>query len=181
MPKNELIDKINKIKLIISDVDGILTDGTISINDNGSENKNFNVDDGLGVSLAKLANIPVALLSGRFSKSTEIRAKELKIEKCIQGELNKLKGYHEILSYYNVNSNETCYIGDGLIDIGPMEISGLSISVPNAHRIAKENADYITKNKGGEGVLTEVVEFILIKKKIYHSTLQIMKNKVYNK
>ena len=152
---------IKNIKLIITDVDGVLTNGKIYIDNNNNESKGFNVNDGAAVALAKCANIPIAFLSGRYSESTSIRARELKIKYCFQGQLDKINGFKEIIENYNVNPKEVCYIGDGLIDIPPMEISGFSIAVSNAHSLVKEKSDHTTFLAGGQGVLLEIIELIL--------------------
>ena len=98
LPKN----KIKDISLIISDVDGVLTDGTIYIGSDGSEFKRFNVEDGTGAAFARLASIPIALISGRKSEATSIRAKELKIKHCLQGSLDKTSDYQKICKIYNI-------------------------------------------------------------------------------
>ena len=131
MIRQPRVEQIKKI--IVTDVDGVLTDGKIYIDNHKNEIKNFHVDDGAGAALARLANIPVAFLSGRYSESTSIRAKELKILFSIQGVLDKITAYKEIISYYKLKKENVCYIGDGLIDIPPIIESGLSITVPNAH------------------------------------------------
>ena len=174
-----LISKANKIKLIITDVDGVLTDGKIYIDNNKNEIKNFHVDDGAGAALARLANIPVAFLSGRYSESTSIRAKELKILFCIQGVLDKITAYKEIISHYKLKKENVCYIGDGLIDIPPIIESGLSITVPNAHSKIKNLSDYVTSKSGGEGVLLEVVELILDKQNRLEKIMDNMIKKIY--
>tara|TARA_B100000700_G_scaffold258585_1_gene292963 strand:- start:59 stop:601 length:543 start_codon:yes stop_codon:yes gene_type:complete len=154
---------IKNIKLIISDVDGILTNGRIYIDNNNNESKGFHVDDGAGVALARLAEIPIAFLSGRYSESTTIRARELQIKYCYQGQLDKITGFNDIITKYNLTPDKVCYIGDGLIDLPPMDIAGFTVSVPNAHPIVKKQSDHITFRSGGEGVLLEVVELILKK------------------
>ena len=179
MAKISLKNKIKNISLIISDVDGVLTDGTIFIGADGTEFKQFNVEDGSGAAFARLASIPIALISGRESNATSIRAKELKIEYCFQGSLDKTTPYKEVCKIYNVTPNEVAYIGDGLIDIPVMLKSGLAISPQNAHQSVKDISDYITEKSGGEGVLREVVELILKEKDIYNQTLDEMKKKIY--
>ena len=174
-----LKNKIKKIKLIISDVDGVLTDGTIFIGDDGTEFKRFNVEDGTGAAFARLASIPIVLISGRDSKATSIRANELKIEHCFQGNLDKIDPYKKVCKIYDVNPEEIAYIGDGLIDIPVMLKSGFSVAPLNAHDPVKDIADYITKKSGGEGVLREVVELILIKQGIYDKMIDKMKKKIY--
>ena len=170
--------KLKHIKLIVSDVDGILTDGTIFIGE-GVELKQFTVEDGAGAALARLAGIPVALISGRFSKATEIRAKEMKIEKCYQGSLDKLNPFNEICNHYNVSPFEVAYIGDGLIDIPVMEQVEVSITVPNAHPLVKEFATHETKRSGGEGVLLEAVEWILYAQNRHDDVIDKMRKEIY--
>ena len=179
MAKISLKNKIKNISLIISDVDGVLTDGTIFIGADGTEFKQFNVEDGSGAAFARLASIPIALISGRESNATSIRAKELKIEHCFQGSLDKTTPYKEVCKIYNVTPDQVAYIGDGLIDIPVMLKSGLAIAPQNAHQSVKDISDYITEKSGGEGVLREIVELILKEKDIYNQTLDEMKKKIY--
>ena len=117
MAKNLLKNKIKNISLIVSDVDGVLTDGTIFIGADGTEFKRFNVEDGTGAAFARLALMPIVLISGRYSEATSIRAKELKIEHCFQDNLDKTTPYKKVCEIYNVNPENIAYIGDGLIDI----------------------------------------------------------------
>jgi len=178
--ESHLKNKIDNISLIVSDVDGVLTDGSIFIGSDGTEFKQFNVEDGAGAAFARLASIPIVLISGRESKSTTIRARELKIKHCFQGSLDKTTPYKEVCEIYNVDPENIAYIGDGLIDIPVMLKSGLAIAPENAHESVKEISDYVTQKKGGEGVLREVVELILKGKDIYDKTLEDMKQKIYN-
>ena len=167
--------KIEKIKLIISDVDGVLTDGKILISSNNTESKFFHVEDGTAVALAHYANMPIALISGRYSKTTEIRAKELKIEHCFQNILNKKTVLDKLLEIYSVSYEEVAYIGDSLVDIPVLSIVGFPISVADAHLLAKNSATYITAKSGGQGVLLEVVEKILKHQDRFYEVLDIMK------
>ena len=179
MVNNNFTKKLNEIELIVSDVDGVLTDGGIYISSDGEETKKFCVEDGTGVALAKYANLKLALLSGRYSKATSIRAEELQIEHCFQGFLNKREKLIEICEQLNVSLNRVAYIGDGLVDIPAFEIVSCPISVPNAHIRVKENSIYTTNAHGGEGVLYEVIELILNSKNIYEDIIDEMKKDVY--
>ncbi len=170
--------KLNQIKLIISDVDGILTDGTMFIGD-GIELKQFTVEDGAGAAFSRLAGIPVALISGRYSKATEIRANEMKIEHCYQGSLDKLTPFAEICEFYKVAPHEVAYIGDGLIDIPVMEKVEISVTVPHAHPLVKDAAIHETKSSGGQGVLREVVEWILQAQNRHSQVLEDMRKNIY--
>ena len=179
MLNKELANKIKKISLIISDVDGVLTDGSIFIGTDGSEFKQFNVEDGAGAAFARLASIPIALISGRKSQATSIRASELKIDYCFQGSLDKMTPYKELCNIYDVTPENIAYIGDGLIDIPVMTKSVFAVSPKNAHKLVKDVSDYVSEKSGGEGVLREVVELILEVQGIYEKTLECMKKKIY--
>ena len=178
--KDKIKELCLNIKLLVSDVDGVLTDGKIYISCDGSESKAFNVEDGTGVAIAKYANLPIAFLSGRYSKATEIRSKELKISHCIQGFLDKKNKLMELCNELNVSFDQVAYIGDGLVDIPVLNIVGFPISVPNAHSDVKKISKYTTKLRGGEGVLSEVVELILKHQNKYYSTLDRMKKEKFN-
>jgi len=167
-------NKIKKIKLVISDVDGVLTDGKILISSDSQESKFFHVEDGTGAALAYYASLPIALISGRNSKSTEIRAKELKIEHCYQGVLNKKFILNKLIKIYSVNYDEVAYIGDSLVDVPVLSIVGFPISLPSAHKSAQDSSIYITKKMGGEGVLLEVVEKILKAQNRFNKVLDLM-------
>ena len=179
MTNKKFINQLKQIQLLVSDVDGVLTDGTISISSSGEESKIFCVEDGTGVALAKYGNIKLALLSGRYSKATSIRANELKIKHCIQGFLNKRKKIEDLCNELNIKLENVAYIGDGLVDIPVLEIVGCPISVPNAHEQAKDKSMFVTTKEGGKGVLYEVVELILNAQGKYLDTIKIMKDDVY--
>ena len=177
---NNEFDILKNVKLLILDVDGVLTNGQIIISSNGEESKSFCVEDGTGAAIAHFANLPLAILSGRYSKSTSIRAKELNIDCCIQDVLDKKNKILFISHEFNVPLKNIAYVGDGLVDIPVLEIVGIPISVPNAHSRVKDKACLITKCRGGEGVLNELVEKILKSQSMYEETLLIMKNKKFN-
>ncbi|MFC1620113.1 KdsC family phosphatase [Candidatus Neomarinimicrobiota bacterium] len=149
------------MKALFMDVDGVLTDGSIYVGPDNAEFKRFTVEDGVGVALARQAQLPLAIISGRYSQATSERAKQLKIEDIYQGEMNKLKPFEELLGKYGLESAEVAYIGDGLIDIPVLEQVGLPVTVPTAHPLVKQKAVYITERMGGKGVVLEVVEWIL--------------------
>ena len=175
MIKDSLISQITNIKLLVSDVDGVLTDGKILINSNQTEGKFFNVEDGTGAALARYAKLPIALISGRYSKCTEIRANELKIKHCFQNTLNKKKVLDELALIYSVNYSQIAYIGDSLVDIPVLEVVGLPICVPGSHQLTEKASNYITQKEAGDGVLFEVVELILKAQNKYTDVLNKMK------
>ena len=171
--------KLSQIKIVVSDVDGILTDGTISVSKN-QEFKNFHVEDALGTSLLKLADIPISFISARVSEATTARLDELKIKHYFQGYINKVSALDKIIEIYNLDYQDVLYIGDGFVDIPVMEKVGFSISVPNAHLEVKEYADFITKKSGGEGVLVEIAQYLLKSKGVYERVFEKMRNEIYN-
>jgi len=175
----KFLKKLSQIKIVISDVDGILTDGTISVSKN-QEFKTFHVEDALATSLLKLADIPVSFISARVSEATTARLDELKIKHYFQGYINKVSALDKILDIYNLNYNDVLYIGDGFVDIPVMEKVGFSISVPNAHLEVKEFSDFVTKKSGGEGVLVEVTKYLLKSKGIYDHIFQKMRKEIYD-
>ena len=179
MLDQKLSSKFKKVKLLISDVDGVLTDGKIIISSNGSESKSFSVEDGTGFAIAKFAKLKVGFISGRFSKSTEIRAKELGVDFCHQGYLNKHDILLEVCKTFKVGLNEICYIGDGLVDIPILEVVGCPIAVPNGHKLVKDKSIYISNTAGGDGVINEIVELILISKNKYEETINLMREEKF--
>jgi len=153
--------KASDIKLLITDVDGVLTDGGIFIGPEGVEFKRFSVFDGVGVAIAKAAGLKIAFISGRYSSATESRAKELKIDEIYNGNLNKLPVYEKLKTKYNLSDNNVAYIGDDLIDLAVMKKVACPIAVNNAIDAVKEVSIFITKSSGGEGAFRDAVEWIV--------------------
>ncbi len=158
-----MTEKINlsKIQMLVLDVDGVLTNGTIVINSDGSETKCFNSLDGHGIKMWQRAGLKVALLSGRFSEPTKQRAKQLGIENCIQGCLDKIAGLKKLLDELELSAEQVAYIGDDLPDLPAIKYVGFGAAVANAVDEVKQCADYVTKNNGGSGAVREVIELIL--------------------
>ena len=175
---DDLLKKLSKIKIVVSDVDGILTDATIIVSKD-QEFKTFHVEDALGTRLLELADIPIAFISARKSQATTARLNELKIQNVYQGYLNKLNALDKILQSLNLSKSDVLYIGDGYVDMPVMEEVGFSISVPNAHDEVKKLADFITKKSGGEGVMVEVAKYVLKSKGIYDQVFKKMKKYIY--
>ena len=164
-------NSIKNIKLIISDVDGVWTDGSFYKGTNGVEFKKFSVHDGVGVAMARAAELKVALISGRFSDATKFRADELKIEDVFNGGLNKIPAYEELKEKYQLDDSEIAYLGDDLIDIPVMKMVGFPISVSNAVKEVKNISVHITKAKGGDGAFREAVEWIIMGQNIKKAVL----------
>ncbi len=176
----DLKEKLKKIKMIISDVDGVLTDGSVYKGSNGLEMKKFSVEDGAGVAFARAVGINIALLSGRYSEATQARADELKIEDVYNGTLNKLPPYEELKKKYNLEDDEIAYLGDGLIDLIIMEKVGIPISVDNGHELVKKSAVFVTEKPGGSGALREAIEWIIKGQDQYDNAIETLRKHLLN-
>ena len=172
--------QLQKIKLIISDVDGVLTDGTVLKGGGNMELKRFCVQDGTAVAMVKAAGFNLAFISGRYSEATEIRMKELKISDVYNGTLNKLVPYRELKKKYQLKDDEIAYIGDDLIDIPVMKKVGLPVAVQNAYPDVKEKAVFVTKTRGGEGAFREFIDWMLMELGTYKKCLEDMQINVVN-
>lgn len=171
--------KAAKIKMLISDVDGVLTDGTIYKSSTGEELKKFNVTDGSGMAMARATGLKIALISGRYSKATELRASELRIEDLYNGTLDKIEPYNELKTKYNLQDDEIAYIGDDIIDLPVMEIVGVPIAVANAVDIIKDIALHITAKSGGDGAFREAIDWIITVQGRYDKALNTVKTKIF--
>ena len=159
--KKNIKDKLKKIKLLIMDVDGVMTDGRIIMDDEGREIKNFNVRDGHGLKLIQRYGMKVAILTGRQSKVVEHRAKDLEIKDVYQKVYNKKDVFDKILKKHKLSANDAAFIGDDIVDIPVLRRVGFSVAVADAADVVKKSVDYVTKNRGGHGAIREVCEMIL--------------------
>jgi 3-deoxy-D-manno-octulosonate 8-phosphate phosphatase (KDO 8-P phosphatase) len=157
----ELLTIAKEIKLIIFDVDGVLTDSGLYFSDDGREYKKFNSKDGLGLSWLAQTDITVAIITGRTSPIVSERMKALKINHVYQGRMNKLETYHNLLQALKLNHHQAAYVGDDAIDVPIMKECILPITVADAHDSAKSVAKWITLNKGGCGAGREVCDLLL--------------------
>jgi len=161
MHETDRIERAKKIQMIIMDVDGTLTDGTVLLFPDGEEVKSYNVQDGLGILFAYLAGIQTGIITGKVSKPLAIRAKNLKIRELHQGILDKKKVLHEIMAKHGLQSESIAYIGDDLGDLEVMGEVGFAGAVANAHALIKEISHYHCRLEGGKGAVREFIEFIL--------------------
>lgn len=155
---------LSKIRLLILDVDGVLTGGEIVIDDEGRELKYFNVRDGHGIVMLHRIGVKTAIITGRSSKAVEVRARELGIEIVYQGALNKFKAYEEIKEKYGFSDEEIAYIGDDVVDIPILRRVGFAVCVRDAHPEVKKYVHYVTQAFGGKGAVREVVDMIIMAK-----------------
>jgi len=154
-------EKLIPITLLLLDVDGVLTDGTIVYSDSGEEIKAFNVRDGHGLKLVMRAGIGVALLTARESKAVLHRARDLGINDVYQKATDKIAAYATILLDKKVEDKNVCYVGDDIIDIPVLRRAGFSAAVADAVPEVKEIVDYVTSKEGGKGAVRELCELLL--------------------
>jgi 3-deoxy-D-manno-octulosonate 8-phosphate phosphatase (KDO 8-P phosphatase) len=159
--KQELIDKAKKIKLLLLDVDGVLTDGRIVYDSRGGDMKLFDVHDGMGVYLLKQAGIPTILITAKGSRAIRPRARDMRVEAVYENISPKSAVLDKILRKYGLTSDEVCFVGDDLVDLCLMQSVGFPIAVFNAAAEIKQSASYITVREGGRGAVREVTELIL--------------------
>ena len=165
-------NRLERIKLLILDIDGVLTDGGIVYNDNAVETKVFNVKDGLGIRLVMDAGIDLCIITGRRSGALHHRCKNLGIDLVFDGIDNKAAAFDLVLERTGVTDEEMAFIGDDLPDIPLMKRVGLAIAVKDAHPIVLEHADMVTSAKGGRGAVREVCEAILTAQGLWENILE---------
>ncbi len=182
-------ERAKKIKLMLFDVDGVMTDGTIflfpapagsagqgthehreKMADAGGfgiasrdmvEAKGFNAHDGAGFSLARLGDLKTGIITKRISETVALRARDLKIEYVYQGQHNKAAAFHEILQRTGLRADEVCYVGDDVIDLPVMRLCGLAIAVKNAREEVIRESHYVTPHEGGKGAVRDAIEHVL--------------------
>ena len=157
----DLNEKSKKIKLILLDVDGVLTDGSIIFGESNQELKVFNIKDGLGIKLAQAGGIEIGIITGRTSEAVKKRADELAIKILYQGQRDKVKVYEQIKNDLGLKDDQIAYVGDDLSDLKLLQKVGFSITVNDACDEVKAEVDYIIKCPGGKGAVREVIELIL--------------------
>jgi 3-deoxy-D-manno-octulosonate 8-phosphate phosphatase (KDO 8-P phosphatase) len=158
---SDLQQRAQKIRLLILDVDGVLTDGRIIYTDSGEELKFFHVRDGHGIRLLQQVGIEVALITGRHSQVVAHRAKNLEITRVYQGVRDKLAVLGALQRELALTDAEIAVVGDDLVDLGMMRRAGLAVAVADAPREVQEHAHWVTTNPGGRGAVRELAEFIL--------------------
>jgi len=153
--------RAGRVRMVLMDVDGTLTDGSLAVLPDGEEIKTYNVRDGMGVLLAQLAGLKLGIITGKTSKGLEKRAERLKITEIHQGIIDKKKVLNAILEKNRLSPDEVAYIGDDLGDLEVIRSVGFSGAVADAHPIVKKSAHYICKRSGGRGAFREFIEYII--------------------
>lgn len=161
MTEKAFIHELAQLKVLILDVDGVLTDGTLQYTETGELVKNFNAKDGLGIRMAMEEGIEVAIITARKSPSLYKRVSDLKLNYFYFGYNNKIEAYQELKETLGVIDAQIAYVGDDLLDIPVMELVGMPIAVADAHSCAKQVAKWVTRSNGGRGAVREVVDALL--------------------
>lgn len=156
-----VVEKAKKLKLLILDVDGVLTDGKLFFDNNGNEYKSFHAQDGHGIKMLRQTGVEVAVISGRKSQSVALRMKNLGIEHVYQGHENKIAAFNELIEKLGIMPEQAAHVGDDVIDLPVMIRVGLAIAVNDANFSVKQHADWCTTLPGGQGAVREVCDFIM--------------------
>ena len=157
----DIIDRARKIKLLILDCDGVLTDGRIIMLPGSDETKTFDVKDGHGIVMAQRAGLRIAIISGRKSSVVRARARELGVTHLYEMAWVKTEPYEKVLAEEGLTDEEVCYVGDDVVDIPLLRRAGLAVAVADAVEETKDHSHIVTEREGGRGAVREVIEFIL--------------------
>ena len=172
MNMQAILAKAKALKLLVLDVDGVLTDGSLILGEKGDEYKIFNAHDGLGLVMLRNAGMGVAVISARSSPIVEERMSALGIDYIYQGQSDKQTRLQTLMDELQLNGNEVAFVGDDLVDLRAMSLVGLAITVPAAPELVKQRADWVTSKGGGRGAVREVCELILRSQDLLESAFQ---------
>ena len=168
----DIREKAASIRLIVFDVDGVLTDGSLYIGDDGQEYKAFHSKDGHGMVMLQHAGVEIAIITGRSSEVVRIRMASLGIERVYQGKREKLPAYEELKQITGFSDQQIAYVGDDVVDLPVMTRVGFAIAVQDAHPLTKQHAHWVTPSGGGRGAAREVCELIMDAQGTLQSALQ---------
>jgi len=168
----DLNEKAARIRLLIFDVDGVLTDGSLFVGDDGQEYKAFNSRDGHGIKMLLKYGVEVAIITGRTSRVVEHRMANLGIAHVYQGKLDKLPAYEELRTKLGISPEETAYVGDDVVDLPVMRRVGLAIAVQDAHPLVRQHSHWQTPNTGGRGAARDVCEMLMEAKGVLADELE---------
>ena len=161
MISREIVEKARRVKIMITDIDGVMTDGRIVYSIYGDELKFFDVTDGFGISLLSRVGIKTIIITAKKSKIVKMRGRDLKVARVYAGNIDKMIPFNDLLKRFNVKPEDLCFIGDDLIDLPVLKRVGFAVSVPNAMEEVKVAAHYITSRSGGHGAVREICDLIL--------------------
>jgi 3-deoxy-D-manno-octulosonate 8-phosphate phosphatase (KDO 8-P phosphatase) len=158
---SETLERAGRVRLILLDVDGVLTDGRIHMSSNGDEGRSFFVRDGLGIRMGQVAGLEFGILSGRESEVVARRAAELRITELHQRVHYKADCFREVVERLGIPADAVCFVGDDLIDVPAMRLAGFAVAPADAAPETLEAAHYVTQCEGGRGAVREVVDLVL--------------------
>lgn len=156
-----LFERAARIRLLVCDVDGVLSDGKIYLGNQGEELKTFHTKDGFGIKALLHAGIEVAVITGRSSRIVADRMQALGVRHVFQGQGDKLPAFESLLAQLQLAPEQAAYLGDDVIDLPVMHASGLGVAVADAHPLVKQQADLVTRTRGGEGAVREICDLLL--------------------
>ncbi len=168
-----LAKKLSKVKFLLLDVDGVLTDGRIIYDSNGYDSKFYDVHDGLGVYLLGLLGIKTILITAKGSRSIKPRARDMRVEAVYENILPKTRVYEKVRRRYRLKDEEICFVGDDFVDLCVMRRAGVPVAPRNAASEVKKLAFYVTRKDGGRGAVREIAELILKSKGLWDKALKI--------
>ena len=158
---DEVIRRLKNIRLLVLDVDGVMTDGGLTIGDDGQEYKTFHSHDGLGMKLLKASGVELAIITGRTSNVVKKRAESTRVAHFYQGAEDKLTAFEDLVKISGLTPTQCAFMGDDVVDLPPMLQCGCAIAVPASPQLVLDHAHYITLKSGGHGAVREVCELIM--------------------
>ncbi len=165
------LERASAIKLVIFDVDGVLTDGRLFVDNHGQEHKAFNSRDGHGMKMLRDSGVEIGIITGRNSGVVTHRAKELGIRHVHQGSDDKLASYRQLLKETGLSEAQTAFVGDDVVDLPVLLRSGLAVAVQNAHPLVKKHAHWVTPSAGGQGAARELCEMLMLAQGSYTAVM----------
>ena len=171
MPPRAIVARARKIRLLVMDVDGVLTDGRMILSERGDELKAFHTHDGIGVALAKRAGLRTAMVTGESSPIAKVRGGKLGVDSVVLGARRKREAVEALRAEFDVTADAVAFIGDDLLDIPAMQVAGLAVTVADAPGPVKAVAHVVTRARGGHGAVRELVELLLRAQRSWRSVV----------
>ena len=165
--KSNLDRRLKRVRCLLLDVDGVLTDGKIHFTSQGDEFKSFDAQDGHGIAMALRVGLTIGFISGRPSKATTHRAADLGVKIVLQKPINKMEMVEQVKRRHGFANDEIAFMGDELVDLPVLRRVGLAVAVPNAVTAVKRTAHYVTRRSGGDGAVREIIEMILKARRLW--------------
>ncbi len=172
MQSDQLMARAAKVRLLLLDVDGVLTDGLLYFDERHDAMKTFFTRDGLGLALLRSQGIHLGIITGRNSEIVAVRARDLKIEHVYQGRLNKLAAFEEICAHLSLQPEQVAYMGDDVVDLALLSRVGLAATVKNSHPSVQPYCHFVSKFKGGRGAVRELADLILSAQGLYDGMIK---------